>query len=350
MKVKKQSIYGYTKLELIQIILGWGYPKFRVNQIWEGIYTHLYASPDDFTNLPKDLKEKLINEFSFTNLQEKFLALSSDNNTEKALLALPSDNTIETVLMKYSKRRTLCISTQSGCAMGCVFCATGQMGFVENLSAGEIVEQVLIYARKLRSDNEKITNIVYMGMGEPFHNYDNTLKSIEILNDKEGFNLGARRFTISTVGLIPAIKKFSEEKRQVNLAISLHSSSDEARSKMIPINNQYPIPELIAACKDYVDRTGRRITFEWALIEGENDSQREAHNLGRLIRDINCHVNLIRLNPTEGYEGRGSSKIRTDQFIKILHEYEIPATVRIRRGIDINAGCGQLATLDKNKS
>jgi 23S rRNA (adenine2503-C2)-methyltransferase len=344
---KKPLIYDFTKDELSDILAEWGEPKFRSSQIWQGLYKHLYSNPSEFTNLSKKLSSKLTEYFSFSNLSEKTTLKSSDNHTEKSLLALPSENYIETVLMKYKKRRTLCISTQSGCAMGCVFCATGQMGLIGNLSTGEIVEQVLFFARRLRPIGESITNIVYMGMGEPFHNYENTMKSIEILNDHSGINLGARRITVSTVGLIPQIKKFTLEKRQINLAISLHSSSDEKRSEMIPVNKKHSIEKLIEACKEYIEITGRRITFEWALIDGENDSQKEAHALGKLLKDLNCHVNLIQLNPTTGFSGSGSSKLKADQFIATLAQYHIPATIRIRRGIDINAGCGQLASSTK---
>lgn len=245
--------------------------------------------------------------------------------------------------MKYDKRRTICISTQAGCAMGCVFCATGQMGFKRNLSAGEIIEQVIHFARALRADDDRITNIVVMGMGEPFHNYDATLEAIDRLNDKDGANFGARRFTISTVGLIPAIRRFTAEKRQINLAISLHSADDKERSAMLPVNDRYPIQDLISACRDYVETTHRRITFEWALINGVNDTPEQAHKLGSLLEGLLCHVNAIPLNPTDGYEGKRSSDENIKEFIRILETYGVSCTIRIRRGIDIAAGCGQLA-------
>lgn len=189
-----------------------------------------------------------------------------------------------------------------------------------------------------------MTNVVVMGMGEPFHNYDETLAAIDLLNNAEGFNLGARRFTISTVGLIPAIRKFAKEKRQINLAVSLHAANNELRSSMLPINTRYSIQALMAACRDYVDLTHRRITFEWALIQGTNDTEKDARELGRLLEGLLCHVNIIPLNPTEGYDGEKSTKESVKNFKNILEEYKIPCTIRVRRGIDIQAGCGQLAS------
>jgi len=240
-------------------------------------------------------------------------------------------------------RRTLCISTQAGCAMGCVFCATGQMGFKRHLSSGEIVGQVLYYARMLKDENQVVTNIVLMGMGEPFHNYDNTMAAIDRLNDPNGYNFGARRFTISTVGLVPQIRRFADEKRQVNLAISLHAADDVSRIAMLPINKKYNIDEVIDACRYYVSQTHRRITFEWALINGVNDSPEVAKKLASRLKGLMCHVNAIPLNPTTGYTGQATSRERAAAFKESLQQAGIPCTIRMRRGIDIHAGCGQLA-------
>jgi 23S rRNA (adenine2503-C2)-methyltransferase len=245
--------------------------------------------------------------------------------------------------MNYEERRTLCISTQAGCAMGCVFCATGQMGFKRHLSSGEIVEQVLFYARQLKARGERVTNIVIMGMGEPFHNYDATLAAIDLLNDPLGMNLGERRFTISTVGLVPGIRRFAAEKRQINLAISLHAANDELRSSLLPIDHKYPISELLLACKDYIATTNRRLTFEWALIQDVNDLPEHARELGGLLRGMLCHVNVIPLNPTRKYSGKATTHLRAEAFKAELERFGIPCTIRIRRGIDIHAGCGQLA-------
>jgi 23S rRNA (adenine2503-C2)-methyltransferase len=228
--------------------------------------------------------------------------------------------------------------------MGCVFCATGQMGFKRHLTSGEIVAQVMYYARKLKEQGEVVTNVVLMGMGEPFHNYENTLKAIDRLNDPKGFNLGARRFTISTVGLVPMIRKFAKEKRQVNLAISLHAANNIQRSALLPVNRKYPIEEVIDACREYVEKTGRRVTFEWALINGENDTPEVAHELANLLKGLLCHVNVIPLNPTKKFAGKATTRERARNFCDILNQAGIPCTIRIRRGIDIQAGCGQLAS------
>ncbi|MEK6222192.1 MAG: 23S rRNA (adenine(2503)-C(2))-methyltransferase RlmN [Chloroflexota bacterium] len=343
MPANKRLFYDISKEDLDVLIQGWGEPPYRAEQIWSGVYKQLHAAPNEISNISKVLQLKISDAFSFQYLEKVTELASSDQQTTKTLFRLHDGELIETVLMKYDKRRTLCISTQAGCAMGCVFCATGQMGFKRNLTHGEIIEQVLYFARKLKAIDDKITNIVVMGMGEPFHNYDATMAAIDLLNHKEGFNFGARRFTISTVGLIPAIKRFTKEKRQVNLAISLHSTIDDVRSAMLPINHKYPTKELLQVCKEYVQETGRRITFEWALIQDTNDSEEEAHSLGRAIKGINCHVNVIPLNPTEGYEGKRSTRDSIQTFQEILSTYGIPCTVRIRRGIDIDAGCGQLA-------
>src|SRR5689334_21732086 len=220
--------------------------------------------------------------YTFNSLSRLVGARSSDGQTAKYLFALPDARQIEAVLMGYDKRRTTCISTQAGCAMGCVFCATGQMGFRRHLSAGEIVEQVLVFARELRAENDHLTNIVVMGMGEPFHNYDATMAAVDILNDARGFNFGARRITISTVGLVPMIERFAAEKRQVNLAVSLHAATDELREELLPVNKRYPLAALFEAVRGYYSVTHRRVTFEWALILGKNDSPEQAAALARL--------------------------------------------------------------------
>jgi 23S rRNA (adenine2503-C2)-methyltransferase len=232
--------------------------------------------------------------------------------------------------------------------MGCVFCATGQMGFKRNLTSGEIVEQVLFYARMLHTEDEEVTNVVIMGMGEPFHNYHATMAAIDRLNHPDGFNLGARRFTISTVGLVPMIRKFTAEQRQVNLAVSLHASDDELRSSLLPVNRKYSIDEVLAACRDYVDQTHRRITFEWALIRDVNDSPEQARKLALRLHGLLCHVNVIPLNPTERYAGKATTRHRAVIFRTELEKLGIPCSIRLRRGIDIKAGCGQLAGKEIN--
>jgi 23S rRNA (adenine2503-C2)-methyltransferase len=322
------------------------------------LYQQYYETPEQFTSLPKTLKEKISAQFGrklpdgrlvFGTLVESDHLASRDGATQKTLFRLMDAKVIETVLMRYDQRRTLCISTQSGCAMGCTFCATGQMGFFRSLSSGEIVEQVLFYARQLHSQGEKVTNVVLMGMGEPFHNYEATLAAVDRMNHAHGLNLGARRFTISTVGLVPTIKRFTQEKRQVNLAVSLHAAEDKLRSSMLPVNRKYPLGDLLAACLDYVQQTRRRITFEWALIEGVNDTPEQAKLLAKRLQPFRiggaalCHINAIPLNPTARYSGKATGKMRAQAFKSELEKMGIPCTIRLRRGIDIQAGCGQLA-------
>ena len=340
----KPLIYDLDFDALKDLLAAWGEPGFRARQIWQGLYQQLWLTPDEFTNLPKSLREKLAGELRWKALIPDTTLQSKDGETVKTLFRLADERAIEAVLMRYEQRRTLCISSQAGCAMGCVFCATGQMGFKRHLSSGEIVAQVIYYARQLKDQGEQVTNVVLMGMGEPFHNYENTMKAIDRLNDPQGFNLGARRFTISTVGLVPMIRKFADEKRQVNLAISLHAANDEDRSALLPVNRKYPLADVIDACRYYVAKTGRRITIEWALIRGENDTPEVAQELANLLKGLLCHVNVIPLNPTKKYHGKATTRERARSFCDVLNRAGIPCTIRIRRGIDIQAGCGQLAS------
>jgi 23S rRNA (adenine2503-C2)-methyltransferase len=363
-----QLIYDLDFPALENLLKEWNEPAFRTKQIWQGLYQHLYNSPEEFSNIPKTLRGKLAEHFTFVPLKVKTYIDSSDGFTRKTLFELHDGKVIEAVLMRYGdpadspsplrsspagrwdggegeikRRRTLCISTQAGCAMGCVFCATGQMGFKRHLSSGEIVAQVLHYARMLKEENQNVTNIVLMGMGEPFHNYDNTMAAIDRLNDPDGFNFGARRFTISTVGLVPQIRRFADEKRQVNLAISLHAADDASRVAMLPVNKRYNIDEVIEACNYYIEKTHRRVTFEWALIHGVNDTPEVAQKLAARLKGLLCHVNAIPLNPTTGYAGQATSRERAAKFKESLEQAGVPCTIRMRRGIDIAAGCGQLA-------
>ena len=380
------NIYSLSFDALTEQILIWGEPGYRAKQIWEGLYQHLYESPDQFTALPRSLKQRLQDAFTlpfgitssssqltpvphgkprmsfptssgmlqpgqpcFAHLKPVMLLDSADGQTRKTLYHLPDGRPIEAVLMRYNQRNTLCISSQSGCAMGCVFCATGQMGFGRHLESGEIIEQVLYYARLLGTQKQVVTNIVIMGMGEPFHNYEGTLESISRLNDPLGMGLGERRFTISTVGLVPMIQRFTTERRQINLAVSLHAAEDDLRSSMLPINKKYPLVVLMDACRDYVEKTHRRISFEWALIHEVNDTPEQARKLAQLLQPFKindsslCHVNAIPLNPTTQYGGKPTDRKRAEVFKSELESKGIPCTIRLRRGIDIQAGCGMLA-------
>src|SRR5512140_2427966 len=336
-------VYDLDLQQLADRLQAWGQPSYRTTQVWQGLYQHLYGSPLDFPNIPKALRERLAQEFDFTGIEPVRFLDSSDGQTRKTLFKLPNGQLIEAVLMRYDRRRTLCISSQAGCAMGCVFCATGQMGFRNHLTSGQIVAQVMYYARMLKTEGLTVTNIVVMGMGEPFHNYDNTMAAVDRLNDANGYNFGARRITISTVGLVPMIRRFADEKRQVNLAISLHAADDALRLSMMPVNKKYPIAEVLDACRYYVEKTGRRVTFECALIQGVNDTPEEARRLATKLRGILCHVNAIPLNPTKGFSGHATTHERAEKFKEALEAAGIPCTVRLRRGIDIQAGCGQLA-------
>jgi len=338
------SLFELSLTDLAAHLKEWGEPPFRAKQIWGWAYQRLAGSFDDMSDLPKNLRARLTAEIQFTRLTPVINQTSKDKSTNKILFALSDQHKIESVLMHYRDRHTTCISTQAGCAMGCVFCATGQMGFDRHLSAGEIVEQVLWFARDLYKEGDKLSNIVIMGMGEPFHNYEATLQAVDRLTDPEAFNFGARRITISTVGLIPMIQRFADEHRQVNLAVSLHAATNDLRNELLPINKKYPLEALMQACRDYVAKTHRRITFEWALIQGKNDGAQQAHALVKMLSNpkLMCHVNIIPLNPTHDYAGAASERERVDQFKNILDASGIPCTVRVRRGIDIDAGCGQL--------
>jgi 23S rRNA (adenine2503-C2)-methyltransferase len=343
-------IFDMEMPELANLLKSWGEPDYRVRQIWEGLYKHFWNEPEEFINLPKSLRSQLGKSLQFEAFTPITFHESSDGQTRKTVFKLHDKLLIEAVLMKYDPithrgqgRRTLCISSQAGCAMGCVFCATGQMGFKRHLTKGEIVAQVMHYARLLQAKGELVTNIVLMGMGEPFHNYDNSMAAIDRLNHPDGYNFGARRFTISTVGLIPMIRRFANEKRQVNLAVSLHAAEDEARSSIMPVNKKYNLSKLLEACRYYVDQTGRRITFEWALISGVNDTEEVARKLASRLKGLMCHVNAIPLNPTKGFQGQATSRLSAAMFKKTLEQAGIPCTIRMRRGIDIQAGCGQLA-------
>jgi len=340
---EKQFIFDLEFADLTSLLAEWEEPAYRAKQIWEGLYQQFWGSPDDFSALPRSLRQKLGEALEFSHLTLETVLDSSDGETRKSLFRLPDGQPIEAVRMEYSRRRTLCISTQAGCAMGCVFCATGQMGFRRNLTCGEIVEQVIYYARQLKQKGEHVTNVVVMGMGEPFHNYEATLGAIDRLNDPQGFNLGARHFTISTVGLTPAIRRFAAERRQVNLAVSLHAADDSLRTSMLPVNRKYPIVQVLAACREYVEQTHRRITFEWALIDHINDTPEQATRLADLLKGLLCHVNVIPLNPTQQYDGKATTRERALAFQAILEQHGVPCTIRLRRGIDIQAGCGQLA-------
>jgi 23S rRNA (adenine2503-C2)-methyltransferase len=334
------NLYSLDQPALTKLLSEWGEPAFRAKQLWDWLYNQRVGTFDTMTNLPKSLREKLSTHCVLGTL-ELVTEQTSIDGTNKRLYKLHDGQLIESVLMVYDDhRRTACISSQAGCAMGCVFCATGQMGFARQLTSTEIFEQAMAFARELEAEGDRLSNVVLMGMGEPFHNYDATLEAVRRLMSDLG--IGARHITISTVGLVPAIRRFADEGLQVTLAISLHKTTDEERSALLPVNKRYPLSELMDACREYAAKTGRRITFEWASIAGQNDTTEEAKRLGHLLHGLNCHVNIIPLNPTGGYGGTPSDLKTVKNFVDTLATYNIEATIRVRRGIDIDAGCGQL--------
>ena len=297
------NIYDLTYLEIQEFINELDEPHYRAEQIWQGLYQKGWNQIDKFANLPKTLRETISERFSIGTLTLEKELSSEDGSTRKFLFRLNDGMAIETVLMAYTDRQTVCISSQVGCAMGCSFCATGKMGFSRNLTRGEIIEQVLRTSVLLEIEDESLSNVVLMGMGEPFHNFDNVISAIRVLNNPDGFNMGMRRFTISTVGLVPGIKRFTEEGTQINLALSLHAADDELRSEIVPINKKYPLNELMASCDDYLKKTKRRLTIEWMLVASGTRAPDQASKLAKLLTGKLVHVNLIQLNPVEGYSG-----------------------------------------------
>ncbi len=339
---KRIHLYDLSRSSLISQVADWGYSEFYANQLWDNLYKGLLIAPDEMLGLKSELLSRLTYETVTKTLTLKAEIRSRDGHTTKYLLNGHDGQSIETVLMHYENRNTACVSTQVGCAMGCVFCATGQMGYVRHLSAGEIVEQVLFVSRELARKAAALRNVVFMGMGEPLHNYESSMAAVDIITDDKGLGLGHRRITLSTVGIPAAIRRMADEGRQINLAVSLHAATDAERSLLVPINRRWTLGELLESCRYYSLKTDRRIFFEWALIQGENDTPEQAHSLGKALSNLRAHVNLIPLNPTDGYDGSASSLASAREFQKILIEYQLPSTIRQRRGIDIDAGCGQL--------
>jgi 23S rRNA (adenine2503-C2)-methyltransferase len=343
------NLLDYPRPELTGLLATWGYSAYYAELIWSALYRQFLRDVREMDELRPDLQQKLRAETTITYPQPAHSQTSRDG-TIKHLLHLQDGERVEAVLMPYRDRYTACISTQAGCAMGCVFCATGQMGFARHLSAGEIVGQVL---HLLKENNQRsadnrppaLRNIVLMGMGEPLHNYAATMAAIEIMTDQHGLAIAPRHMTLSTVGLVPAIRRLANENRPVNLAVSLHGATDAERNKLVPIGRRWPLADLMAACRYYVQKSGRRIFFEWTLIAGENDTPEQARALGRLLQGLDAHVNLIPLNPTGDFTGRPGNQHDARTFQAILREYNLPSTIRQRRGIDIAAGCGQLRTL-----
>jgi 23S rRNA (adenine2503-C2)-methyltransferase len=340
------DLYSLTRPELHALVASWGFSPVHAARVWKYLYLGLASSLDEFRDLPRRVHERLRSATRIGALPVTVEAESSDGFTRKYLLGLSDGESIETVLMRYTGRATACVSSQAGCAMGCVFCATGQMGYRRQLSSAEIVSQAVHVARALGSSTDpgRLRNVVFMGMGEPLHNYDAVMRAVGILLDPSGLGLSAERITISTVGVVPGIRRMADEACPVHLAVSLHAATQDERLALVPAARKWPLDELMDACRHYCSKLGRRIFFELTLIHGKNDTPGHAHALGRLIRGLPAQVNLIPLNPTSGYVGTPSRNDAARRFQGILaDEYGLRSTVRQRRGIDIAAGCGQLA-------
>lgn len=316
--------------------------KYVANQIFDFIHNKLEFDFNNFTNIKKEIREKLSNYFEVPGIKCIKILESKDKETKKFLFSLNQKYLVETVLLMHDNRKTLCVSSQVGCALACDFCATGTMKFEKNLSASEIVMQLYFVQKELRKTNEKVTNLVYMGMGEPFLNYDNVIKSINIINYEKGQNISKRNFTISTSGLVPQIVKLANDEKQVHLAISLHSATNDVRNIIMPINKRYPLEKLKEALLEYQNITNNRISFEYILIKDFNIDSKAANYLIAFLKDFNAHVNLIPYNIVEGKSYITPSKKESTEFYNILKRSKINVTLRETKGEDIAAACGQL--------
>jgi 23S rRNA (adenine2503-C2)-methyltransferase len=339
---RPRGLYDLSLPELEARLSEQGFPAYRARQLWGWAYRQLVSDYSEMANIPASLRTPLSSLIRISLLETVRNISTDDGETVKTLYRTGDDQVLETVLMLYPDRATVCVSCQVGCAVGCAFCATGLMGLTRNLGAGEMVAQVVGVAREARRRGRELTNIVMMGMGEPLQNYAETMKFINIIHDPHGLDIGARRITVSTSGVVPKIDALAAEPLQLNLAVSLHAPGDELRSKLVPINRRYPIATLMAAVDRYIAQTRRRVSFEYALMRGINDSDQTARDLADLLRGRLCHVNIIPLNPVDvlPYERPNAEGI--ERFAEILRAAGIPSTVRYSRGLDIDAACGQL--------
>ncbi len=346
-----KDLYRLLPEEMEKMVMDMGQPRYRADQILYPLYYKFPKNISEIRQLPTAMRDKLVEEgYAIGSATEIHRVVSEDGDTTKLLLNLADGTPVETVLIQYQStkinghpRSTICVSTQVGCAMGCTFCATGQMGFERNLKAEEIVAQVIHFAELLEKRGQHVTNLVFMGMGEPLANYDETIRAVTLLTHARGFGIGQRNITISTIGIISGIERLADEDLQIGLAISLHSPNDKLRQKLVPTAGPHSVEDLIAAGKSYFKKTGRRVTFEYALIENVNDSPEIAKELASLLEGNGSHVNLIPINPTAGNFQRPSRK-SVLEFERILLNAGVNCTVRVEKGSEISAACGQLRT------
>jgi len=334
-----RSLACLTRDELSLFISELGLPAYRADQIWKWLYTSLVGSWEEMTNLPAALRDQLSNEMAVLPLTKTDISVE-ESGTTKLVVKLRDGHMVEEVLIPARERRTVCVSSQVGCSRHCVFCASGRKGLKRDLSAGEIVGQVLLASREW---GERPNNVVYMGIGEPLDNYDQVLKSIRIINDSTGLGIGARKITVSTCGVVPGIERLSDEGLQVELSVSLHAADNDLRNRIMPVNREYPLDVLIAACRQYVQKTGRIITFEYTLAEGLNATQADAEKVAALLSGFNCRVNLIPLSPVEGMSWQSVTGLHAEQFRDVLEGAGINTTLRISKGSALRAACGQLS-------
>ena len=337
--IEKVDVKSLNLKELEEFLLSLGEKKFRAKQIYEWMHIHHVTSFDEMTNLSKNLRETLKEKADLVVLEEELVQISKIDGTRKYLFALADGNMIESVLMKYKHGNSVCVSSQVGCRMGCRFCASTLDGLVRNLTPSEILEQIY---RIQESIGERISNVVVMGSGEPMDNYDNIVKFIELLTDEHGLHISQRNLTVSTCGLVPRMKQLADLKLQITLALSLHASSQEKRKELMPVANSYELSEVLDACRYYFDKTGRRITFEYSLVGGVNDTDEDAERLVKLVSDMNCHINLIPVNPIKERDYVQSDHEEILKFKNKLEKNGINVTIRREMGRDIDGACGQL--------
>lgn len=338
-----RNIYDLTLKELEDYFISIGDKKFRAVQVYDFLYKKRVKNIDEMTNIGNNIKERLKNDFDMFKI--KLVLKQSDKDVSKYLFELSDGGRIESVLMYHDYGISICVSSQIGCNMGCAFCESGRLKKVRNLEAYEIVEQILLIEEDI---DKRISHVVVMGIGEPFDNYDNVMRFIKIINEGKGIDIGSRHITVSTCGLIPGIEKFMNEEGQVNLAISLHAPNNEIRDKIMKINKVYKIEELIKVIKEYIKKTNRRVTFEYILLENVNDSNECAYELARLLKGINCYVNLIPYNETENIGFKRTKNAQIMKFYDILKKSSINVTVRREFGSKVDAACGQLRANNMN--